>query len=138
MVRENEFLFKVFHVVEVSQHFTACRLNIGRGSQTEWKAIGCGGIEKAEEGPPAGAPQPSSKPLCLGCCLCSPGSLNTRSKTTSSLTCWVDSVEGVSRCHKVRTCDGWGLGPKQGIYTTSVKVQGTLQNRKWKNRGTRS
>lgn len=57
MVRENEFLFKVFHVVEVSQHFTACRLNIGRGSQTEWKAIGCGGIEKAEEGPPAGAPQ---------------------------------------------------------------------------------
>jgi hypothetical protein len=79
VVRENEFLFKVFHVVEVSQHFTACRLNIGRGSQTEWKAIGCGGIEKAEEGallqvllsssvsscrcssapvcPPAGAPQ---------------------------------------------------------------------------------
>ena len=63
---------------------------------------------------PAGAPQPSSKPLCLGCCLCSPGSLNTRSKTTSSLTCWVDSVEGVSRCHKVRVPSAgpnWSLPP---------------------------
>lgn len=63
---------------------------------------------------PAGAPQPSSKPLCLGCCLCSPGSLSTRSKTTSSPTCWVDSVEGASRCHKVRVPSArpnWPLPP---------------------------
>lgn len=51
---------------------------------------------------PPDVPQPRSKLWCLGCSPCSPGSPSTRSKTTSSPTCWADSVVDPSRSHKVR------------------------------------
>lgn len=51
---------------------------------------------------PPDVPRPRSKPWCLGCSLCSPGSPSTKSKTTSSPTCLVASAVDPSRCHKVR------------------------------------
>lgn len=48
MAKENEFLLKVFYVVEVTQHFTAHRPNMSRGGHAEYTAVGRGGIGKAE------------------------------------------------------------------------------------------
>lgn len=48
MVKENGFLFKVFDVVEVIQHFTAHGPDVERGSQADYKATGSRGIGRAE------------------------------------------------------------------------------------------
>lgn len=46
-MKENGFFLKAFYVV-VIQHLTAYRPSVERGSQAEYKAIGSGGIGKAE------------------------------------------------------------------------------------------